>query len=426
MRRKILVPMFVLLLSRVAVSSQGPANATSPAERRVNAARKAIAEHPEKYQPYNDLGLALARRMRETSDPGYYAQAEAALKQSFRLVPGNFEGRKLQVLLLLGRCEYARARQAARELNRQMPDDVLVWGYLADADIGLGDYEDAERNAQWMLDLRPGNIPGLVRGARLRTLYGDLDGAMDFLKEASFQTPPTEVEDLAWYASEMANLELTRGQASEAAKLFSQALQLFPGYCRALEGMARVKMAQHEFAAAVGFLQQRNRVCPHPEDLLLLAQALEKAGRRQEAEESYSRFEAEACARLTASDNANRELVFYYVDEAHQPEKALRIAQLEISRRHDIETLHAYAWALYANGELAQARRQLESALAVGVRDAVVLYHAGVVASALDDQAAAPRFFKQSLDLNPYSDVAAAAHQALDSVPPASAKPSGR
>src|SRR5207245_10404539 len=136
---------------------------------------------------------------------------------------------------------------------------------------------------QWMLDLRPGNIPGLLRGAQLRTLYGDLDGAMDFLKEASFQTPPTEVEDLAWYASQTADLEAARGKLGEADKLFSQALQLFPGYYRALEGSTRVRMAQHEFGAAVDLMRQRNRAVSRPEDLLLLGQALEKAGRQREA-----------------------------------------------------------------------------------------------------------------------------------------------
>src|ERR1043166_5761139 len=55
----------------------------------------------------------------------------------------------------------------SRPPPRRVPDDILVWGYLADADIALGDYDDAEKSAQWMLDLRPGNIPGLLLGACL-------------------------------------------------------------------------------------------------------------------------------------------------------------------------------------------------------------------------------------------------------------------
>jgi len=40
--------------------------------------------------------------------------------------------------------------------------------------IARGRYDDAERSAQWMLDLRPGNIPALTRAAYLRELFGDI------------------------------------------------------------------------------------------------------------------------------------------------------------------------------------------------------------------------------------------------------------
>ena len=169
----LLVP---LLASNAIASGQEPQ--LSPAERKIAAARRAVAEHPEKYQFYNDLALALIRRVRETSEFNYYDQAEDALKQSLRLAPDNFESQKLHILLILGREQYAQARDAARALNKRMPDDVMVWGYIADADLALGDYDDAEKRTQWMLDLRPGNTPGFERAARLRTFYGDFDGAM--------------------------------------------------------------------------------------------------------------------------------------------------------------------------------------------------------------------------------------------------------
>src|SRR5947207_6529970 len=219
----LLFALSLVVLGRVA-SSQGLAPQPSPAERKIEAAKRGIAENPQKYQFSNDLVLALARRVRETSDTTYYDQAQEALKQSLRLAPDNIEGQKLQVLLLLGRHEYAKAREEAAALNKRMPDDILVWGYLADADIALGNYGDAEKSAQWMIDLRPGNTPGLIRGARLRALYGDFDGAMDFLNDAYLQTPPNEVEDQAYYLAQMADLDLARGKLDQAANLLAQAL----------------------------------------------------------------------------------------------------------------------------------------------------------------------------------------------------------
>ena len=74
----------------------------------------------------------------------------------------------------------------------------MTYGYIAEADIALGNYPEAEENAQWMLNMRPNNIPGLLIGAELRTLYGDAHGAIEFLNLAYSETSPTEVEDLAW------------------------------------------------------------------------------------------------------------------------------------------------------------------------------------------------------------------------------------
>lgn len=97
-------------------------------------------------------------------------------------------------------------------------------------------------------------------------------------------------------------------------------------------------------------------------------------------------------------------------------------ARLEFGRRHEVYRRDAYAWALYANREYAEARQQIEKALAVGLRDAKLFYHAGAIASKLDDRAAAARYLKQSLDLNSISECSAAARKVLARLEPASEK----
>jgi hypothetical protein len=71
--------------------------------------------------------------------------------------PGNFDGKRIEVWLLLGKHEFAAAREEALKLNREMPDDMMVYGFLTDANVELGNYDEAEKSAQFMLDLRPGN-----------------------------------------------------------------------------------------------------------------------------------------------------------------------------------------------------------------------------------------------------------------------------
>ena len=99
-------------------------------------------------------------------------------------------------------------------------------------------------------------------------------------------------------------------------------------------------------------------------------------------------------------DNSSRELVFYYADYAHQTGRALEVAKQEFAWRHDVYTLDAYAWALHVNGQDAEARKQIETALAVGIRDAKMLDHAGEIALQLGDRTAAQRYLEESAALH--------------------------
>src|ERR1700758_754704 len=140
----------------------------SPAQRSMAQANRLIEKNPRNYEAYNALALALSRRARETSDPRFYTQGEEALQKSFEVSPGNFDGEKIHVWLLLGKHEFAAAREAAMVLNKRTPDDVMVYGFMTDANVEPGNYKDAEHSAQMMLDLRPGNLPAVTRGAYLR------------------------------------------------------------------------------------------------------------------------------------------------------------------------------------------------------------------------------------------------------------------
>ena len=392
----------LLLLVTIFATAQTNRNVPniSPAELSIAAAQKQIEKKPTQCAGYNQLAMALARRARETSDVKFYARAEDALKKSLELAPRNLDGEKVHVWLLLGKHEFAATLDVAKALNKRVPDDVLVYGFLTDANVELGNYNDAEKAAQWMLDLRPGNLPGLTRAAYLRELFGDIDGAFEFMDMAYQSTPPTEVEDRAWILSQMGHLRLTEGKTDQAETILRQALLLFPGYHYALGNLAKVRLQQKHYDEAIDLLQQCYQVAPHAENLYDLAEALEIAGRASEAKKAFAEFEAKSLLESVRGDNSNRELIFYYADHARQPAKALEVALQEYGRRHDVYTLDAYAWALHLNGQDAAARKQIETALAVGVRDARIFYHAGEIALKLGDHATAERYLQDSAELH--------------------------
>jgi tetratricopeptide (TPR) repeat protein len=364
------------------------------------AAHKLIDKNAKNFEAYNALALALSRRARETSDPAYYTQAEDALKKSFEISPNDFDGERTAVWLLLGKHEFAAALDKAKELRKKMPDDVMLYGFLTDANVELGNYSDAENAAQWMLDLRPGNLPGMTRAAYLRELFGDLDGSLELMNMAYQSTPPHEVEDRAWILSQIGHLQLMSGKITEADNTLKQALTIFPGYHYALGNLAKVRIEQRRYEDAVDLLQQRYRAAPHAENLYDLGEALELSSRAEEAKKAFAEFETKSLVESVRADNSNRELIFYYTDHAKQPKKALEIAEKEFARRHDVFTLDAYAWALHVNGRDVEAREQIEAALAVGIRDAKMFRHAGEIALSAGDRIRAKRYLQESAELN--------------------------
>jgi tetratricopeptide (TPR) repeat protein len=357
------------------------------------------------------------KQARATDSAAILADAEDAIHKALQLAPNDFETRKLEVKVLLVRRQFREALNLARPLNQGTPDDVEAWGLVSDAALGLGDYTEAEHSAQWMLNLRSTNIGGLERGARLRELFGDNDGAREFWESAMRLTLADE-EQRAWLATQMASLIRRTGHSTQAETLLRQILQATPTYQPALAEMARVRMQQHQYNEAVALLRDRYQKVPRPDVQFELALALQMAGRQTEAQTAYQVFECAARAAIDAPYNYNHDLVLYYTDRAPNPAEALRIAKIELARHQDVDTLDAYAWALSGSGDPAEAQKQMDKALAVGLRDASFFYHAGAIASKLKDASAAARFFNDALTVSAESEAANLARGALKELTP--------
>jgi len=396
--------LIVVITTAVAIAAQiNPASVAqqpSPAEQSMATAQQLIEKNPKNYEAFNALALALSRRARETSDVKFYSQAEEVLQKSFAIAPGNFDGERIHVWLLLGKHEFAAALAEATKLNKKMPDDVMVYGFLTDANVELGNYDAAEKACQRMLDLRNGNLPAVTRAAYLRELFGETDGALELMNIAFQSTPPAQAEDSAWILTQMAHLYLSTGNLDKSEKLSRQALAMFPGYHYALGNLAKVRIQQKRYGEAVSLLQQRYQAAPHAENLYDLAEALQLDGKTDEAKKAFVEFEQKSLAETSRADNSNHELIFYYTDHANQPAKALEVASREIARRHDVFTLDAYAWALFGNGQYAEARKPIETALAVGIRDAKIFRHAGEIALKAGDKPSAERYLREAIQLN--------------------------
>lgn len=387
-------------------SSEAAAQEETPAQQRIAAAKQQIEKDPKKVQAWNELAIAFLRRARESADSRYLQDADGALAQGLKLDSEDFQLQKTQAALLLSRHELVKARDRAILLNRRTPDDVMPYAYIAEADVALGDYADAEKNAQWAMNLRPYNTPALLVGAKLRALYGDTHGAIAFLNRAYAQTSPIELEEQAWIANQIAALEIESGQGDAAERTLERAEDLFPHYPHTLENLARVRMGRHRPGDAAALLAQATQIDSDPHVLYTLATAQAAAGLPAQARATYADFERLASDPATQSDDAIRDLILMYARSAASAGKALALAQQQIDVRHDVFTLDAYAWALFANGKFEEANAAEQKAIAVGIQSAQIFDHAGHIAQTLNRPEDAARYFELAIRSNPVSEYA--------------------
>jgi len=373
------LPLFAAVISCV-LAAQPAVSPATPAEKKIGVAQIAIAKNPGFADAHADLALAMAMRARETSDNNWYSEGLKAVDRALAIDPASFAALRARTWILLGMHEFAKALTVATALNRRSADDVMVYGFLSDANTELGNYDEAEKATQWMLDLRPGNIPALTRAAHLRELFGDPDGAIELMQMAYQQLAASETENRAWILVQMSHLCLSKGKIADAERLANQALATFPDYHYALGQLAKVRRAQKRYTEAAALERKRFAAAPHPENQFMLAQALDLAGEKDEAEKAFTAFERGARAEMNRADNSNHELVFFYADHARKPQEALAVARLELERRQDVHTLEAYAWALHVSGNDAEARKQMDRALASGIHDPEFDRHSAEIA----------------------------------------------
>jgi tetratricopeptide (TPR) repeat protein len=95
-------------------------------------------------------------------------------------------------------------------------------------------------------------------------------------------------------------------------------------------------------------------------------------------------------------------LALFEADHGTNPAATVERARAAHARRPSIYAADALAWALFDAGQYDEAARYSDEALRLGTRDANLHYHAGMIAHARGDDAAARTHLETALSINPY------------------------
>lgn len=371
-------------------------------DREIKAIQKQLGAAAHKVDLWILLGRAWVRKARESTDPGFYLNANACADVALDIEPGDRMSLNLRGLVLINDHRFADARDLAEQILAKDPDDIMAIGTLSDALLELGRFAEAAEAAQRMMDLKP-NLPSYARASYIRWLQGDTAAAKSVVRLAIDARDPRDPEPGAWVLVQAAMIFWHEGDYSGADKGFDQALQTVSEYPPALVGKARVALAKGAWQRAAELLDRAYKQSPLAETAWLLGDARRAAGDAAGAADAYG------SAVRTGRQSDPRTLALYYATKDLERDEAVRLADAERKGREDIYTQDTYAWALYRAGKLPEARAASDRALALGTKDARLLYHAGAIRIAAGDKAEGMQLVRDALKLNPNFDVTGAA-----------------
>jgi len=304
-----------------------------------------------------------------TGNMEQFEAVEAAVRRDLR----EF-GPKEDLCLLKANLDFRFHRLA--EVKRDLEMAPLLAGrfegrvLLADLDFQEGRYEDARLKLEQLIKENP-TWDNIARLAHWKCKLGDVAEANHLYEQAEEDLTAKQMRSYAWLELQRGALAFQHGRYLEARMHYRRAEDAYPGHWHTDEHFAELLAAEGRFEEAEALFHKIIARTPKPELQQALGELYLVTGRPFEAQSWFD------SALATYLESVRRGEVHYfhhladfYADAQLEPPEAVRWARKDIEMRSNFSTQTAMAWALYLNGELAEALEYIGLALSSGVQDA--------------------------------------------------------
>lgn len=366
-----------------------------------------IQQAPEHLDAYHKLAQWYMLEARVTGEHGHYFpaaleiinQALARAQSPDDLYQAHF----LKASVLLSLHQFDQALKHGREALAHNPHSALVYGVLVDAQVELGNYEQAVAMADKMVSLRP-DLRSYARVSYVREIHGDVAGAIEAMKMAVDAGLPGN-EDKAWCRLTLGNLYASYGDLPNAELQYALALEERPGYPFAMEGMALLARKKEDPAAAMDWLNQACQLIPEVSFYQEKASLFQELGKTDSSELMIG--EVLAMLEDDEAHGHNMGLAFaeVYRDFIQDYPQALVYAKKEWEQRPDnIETNQLMASIYWKLGDVEKANMHIQKARSTGAEDPELLCLAGLIEGAGGNLSQAQALIKRSFSYDPFQD----------------------
>ena len=384
-------------------TSNASTRASASTDAQIKTVQEQLRSHPDNVQAYTQLGLLYLQKARESGDPTYYQKTEEALNKALASQPDDYASVAASGALALARHQFHEALTLGEKARQINPDRTYSYGVIADSQIELGQYPEAVDTLQQMVDLRP-DMSSYSRISYIRELHGDIDGSMEMMQRAVDSGTPN-LESTAWVRTQLGNLYFNTGNLKGAEAEYQRTLLDRSNYVYAIAGLGRVQAAQGDSKAAIKSFEKAVAIMPMPEFVIALGDLYQTTGQQAKADQQYKLVATiEKLYRANGVD-MDMEIALFDADHNIDLPATLALAQKAYANRPSIHGADALAWALYKTGNYQEAHKYSQEALKLGSKDALKLFHAGMIALKLDDKPKAIEYLEQALKINPHFSI---------------------
>ena len=395
------VALLTLARSDPGTTPRSAADESAAREERIAFFEQRAAADPIDFVSLNVLAAEYLQRARATGDVTNYELAEAAALGSLELITeDNYSALVSLAGVRLAQHDFAAAEQLAQQARVIKSREIAPLGLLADAQVGLGLYDEAGQTLQTMLEL-DGGLPTLSRLAHFAFLRGDTFNAVEFWRQAIDRSEGLPAENVAWTWVQLGVTQADLGNLEAASASIETALDIYPGYIHGLEALASVRALQGRTDEAIALYSRAVASNPAPADLAALGYVYLQAGSAAGAQAQFERVEAVTARWQAAGINTDLDMAVYYADRDIEPAKALQLARAAYDAAPSLFAADAVAWALYRNGQYEEAAQYSAEALTLGTFEPAFYTHAALISQALKDDAAVQEHLDGLAAFNP-------------------------
>jgi tetratricopeptide (TPR) repeat protein len=331
--------------------------------------------------------------------PYYYSAALSTLEQLLKDENKMTEDQLFTTLFYkstvqLSQHNFNQALTTGNKALKMNDRNSGIYGVLVDANVEIGNYDEAVKLCDKMLQIRP-DLRSYSRTSYLREIYGDLPGSKTAMMSAIEAGAPFS-EYKCWSIITLGNIYESQGELDSAKICYSVALEEREKYPFAIAGQARVEGKKGNFAKAEQLYEQALKIVPEIGFNIELARLKKAQGKSQEVKSSIAEIETMFKEDIESGHNMSLEYGYFVLEFKNDYKKALSFGLEELKNRpNNIDVNKLLALSYFGLNNEKMAKKHLAIAMKTSKRDADLMCLDGLIKKDI-------QLVRSSFALNPY------------------------